>query len=98
MTTHFVTQGIRLPSGDYAATPRSLDAACCQGLDLFAPHVQVVWQADRFETAGDDEIEHRASVNRGRGAASGQRISVVVAATYRTYSTASRVGQTGCWQ
>ena len=32
-----------------------------------APHVEIVWQANRFEFAGNDEIEHGASINAEHG-------------------------------
>jgi hypothetical protein len=43
-------------------------AACSEGLDSFATHVEIVRQSTRLELASDDEIEHlaRIGVEQGR--------------------------------
>src|SRR6266700_2087484 len=67
-------------------------------LDGVAPHVDIVWHANGFEFAGNDEIEHVRVSMPSTGAASGQRRSATVAAMARTYSTASHVGRPRCRQ
>jgi len=71
------------------------NAAGSQGIDLVAPHVEIVGLADGFELACNDEIEHLASFDAEQGS---QRKSAAVAAMSRTYSTASRDGQPRCRQ
>jgi hypothetical protein len=44
-----------------------LHATRSEGIDLLASHVEVVWPADGLEIAGDDEIEHHASIDAQEG-------------------------------
>jgi hypothetical protein len=46
---------------------RNLHTARSEPFDLLAPYVQIIRSANRLEYAGDDEIEHLASIDAEQG-------------------------------